>query len=118
MSKQGGVMNILGKIVDLLFPPSCPICGGATDGDELCEKCYGKFVRETFESCPICGRTASRCECGTDFTIHTKTVIGGKRLISMVFYNTKANQVEIRVTEKLLFLLKDKSSIFFVALID
>ncbi len=99
-------MSFIGKIIDLLLPPNCRLCGDLTEKrEELCENCREKFIREAFLHCPACGCTADKCLCGAEFSHHIKEDIGGKLFSVLTFYDKSAND---RVTEKLIFRLKDR----------
>ena len=102
-------MSLFGKVLDFLFPRSCELCGGETDGGmPICGTCREKFLAECFEHCPVCGRTALRCECGADFTAATRTSLGGRRFFTLMFYRSeKAYGESDRVSEKLIFSLKE-----------
>ena len=102
-------MSFIGKVIDFLFPHSCEICGNAAcDGRPICADCRGKFVRECFGHCPICGKTAQNCTCGADFTGATGTTLGGRAFFSLTFYKSEKDYGESdRVTEKLIFGLKE-----------
>ena len=44
-----------GKVVDLLFPPSCPGCDHETRGASLCHACLEEIARPSSPLCPVCG---------------------------------------------------------------
>ncbi len=47
--------RITTPIIDLIFPPRCPVCSEATDGDEqLCLACWQTIAFVTDPSCPLC----------------------------------------------------------------
>lgn len=57
-------MNLLGKLVDIIYPPQCPICREFLQENDLnrgdrgisfCRACYGDFRRIASPLCPICG---------------------------------------------------------------
>ena len=99
-------MNIFQKIIDILLPPNCKICGNSSkSGDELCTDCHELFVREAFLRCPRCERAADNCLCSSGFAKHIKTEICGKRYSVLTFYN---KNVSDRITEKMIFRLKDR----------
>ena len=102
-------MGFFAKVLDFLFPRSCEVCGGdAGEGQIICADCRRMFVRECFEHCLICGKTAQNCTCGADFTEATKTELGGRRFFSLTFYKSEKDYGESeRVTEKLIFSLKE-----------
>lgn len=101
-------MSFISRIIDIIAPRTCEICGGKVNGYAICDGCRSQLIRESFEHCPSCGRTASRCVCGREFTEKTHTYICGRRFYAMTFYKpeNKFGKSE-RVTEKLLFGLKE-----------
>lgn len=57
-------MNLLRKLIKIIYPPRCPICqqfldnGGSTDEDRgisFCPSCSQDFHRITSPLCPVCG---------------------------------------------------------------
>ena len=57
----------------LLFPPKCPSCGALLDfvgfgkvSDPLCEACKRRWSSELLDSCGICGKPVSACDCMTE----------------------------------------------------
>jgi ComF family protein len=57
-------MNLLGRLIDIIYPPRCPICqrffqdGAATienGGISFCRSCLLDFHRITSPVCPVCG---------------------------------------------------------------
>lgn len=113
-------MSILETITDILFPPTCAFCGKKADiYRTLCRDCYAGFVREKVEKCPICGKMALACLCGCDFTRHTRTKIADRQFLTLTFYMSRrtADTDEKRMTERMIFSLKDKCSFteFFAA---
>lgn len=98
-------MNLLRSIISLFFPQNCRICAEKTDGEELCNECKEKFIREAFARCQQCEKSVAGCVCGADFLDHIKEDIGGKRFISLTFYDKSAKD---RITETLIFRLKDR----------
>ena len=105
-------MSIFGKLMDILVPPVCAVCGKpGTHGEELCDVCREKFVRECFEHCPICSKTAARCVCGDDFSSITRRTFGGRSSFSLTFYKSERKFGESdRVTEKMIFALKERGA--------
>lgn len=87
------------RILDLLFPPHCPICGNksGTDGC-LCPSCLEKYSAEQKERCPVCGKTAGDCTCGLAGI--SRTFLGDKKIIALTFYHPHGSNPE-RVTETL-----------------
>lgn len=115
-------MSVLQKITDILYPPTCAFCGKKADiYRTLCRDCYAEFVREKVEKCPICGKTAKDCECGCDFTVHTKTEIADRRFLTLTFYKSKRTlgmaENENRLTERMIYRLKEQCAFteFFAA---
>ncbi|MBE6626172.1 MAG: ComF family protein [Ruminococcaceae bacterium] len=99
-------MSLIERITYLLFPGNCSICGERVNGgDELCDKCKEEFIREAFTRCPICDKSVAGCYCGAGFSEHVKDEIGGKRFVSLTFYDKTAKN---RICEKLIYRLKDR----------
>lgn len=62
-------MNICQKIVSLLFPPKCPLCGEVTGSriyGALCDKCRITFADNYVTICPRCNNRADLCKCAPD----------------------------------------------------
>ncbi len=109
------LMNIGKSILNLLFPPVCVVCGGRVDTGGVCDSCKIKFRREMFTQCRDCGKTADKCTCGMrnfDLPPDKTTHIGGKNSLSLTFYRNSMNRDEDRVTEKMMFALKEKHVLF------
>ena len=102
-------MGLFNKLLDIFVPPVCEVCGKEADhGKLLCGACSADFVRECFEHCPLCGKTASRCLCYTGFTDVTKTTLAGHRFFSLTFYKSEKNYGKTdRLTERLMLGLKE-----------
>jgi ComF family protein len=58
-------MKMKDKLLNLLFPQKCPVCGTLTDGDtsRLCPKCAAALSEELDIRCPLCHKTAKDCGC-------------------------------------------------------
>ncbi len=109
------IERIKKSILNLLFPPTCYVCGESAESWGVCDKCKTKFRRELFTACPNCAQTADKCTCGGrkfDLTEDRTTVIGGKTSLSLTFYKNSMNRDEERVTEKMMFALKEKHVLF------
>ena len=51
---------VLAPVVDLVFPPRCPLCGEATAGQlGLCASCWGELAIPGEPSCALCNRPFS-----------------------------------------------------------
>lgn len=102
-------MSVLQLLADLLYPPTCAICGNKGEVHRtLCRDCYDIFIRESFEHCPVCGNTARNCECGSEFLKHSKVRIGSRTFVNITFYNRSGgNSHEYRMTEKMIYRLKE-----------
>ena len=103
-------MGFLQRIINLLIPSNCTICKRATNGSQICEECSDKFIKETFLTCGECFKSASKCMCRTDLTTHTKTTILDRKFISLSFYKSKCLQSDERITESMIFALKDQGA--------
>lgn len=102
------IHRIYRGFIDFLCPPSCLLCGcNIKSGHELCHDCYQKYVQESTQACPICGKNALECACNEDFSRFTKTTIDGRKHISLFFYNgAKKSESMGRISEELLLQLK------------
>ncbi len=49
-------MKIKEKLIRLLFPQKCAVCGRVVSGGYLCADCGGKLKRITNPRCGVCGR--------------------------------------------------------------
>lgn len=105
-------MRIAEKILDILYPPVCLLCGGRGEICRcLCKECYGKYVSESFLHCDKCGQTARNCTCPGEYELHTRKKISGKSAVVLTFFvNSKHRENTDRVTEKMIFALKSKGS--------
>lgn len=67
-----------------------------------------------FFRCPKCGNTADKCQCVTDSDpdFGRKTEIGGKRVLSLTFYLNSYRRGDGRVTERMIFALKENGVLF------
>jgi len=108
-------MGVFAFLVNLLFPPKCPVCGKPADQSGLCEDCRGKYLRELFEKCPVCGKSPSECTCGAGFLSHTRTSLGGTGYCALCWYRTDGG--DDRVTERMIYQLKNRGLLadFFAA---
>lgn len=101
-------MRGLDFILDLLFPPRCAVCRNPSDHSGLCGECRNRYLRELFEKCPECGKDPSECVCGSEFLVHTRTEIGGKKCCALCWYKSRTNYPdEDRVTERMIWELKN-----------
>ncbi len=56
-------MNLLGRLIDIIYPPRCPICqqflpdrsARGEEGGIFCRSCFSDFHRITSPLCPVCG---------------------------------------------------------------
>lgn len=99
-------MDVFEFLVNLLFPPKCPICGKPAEESGLCGGCRGKYLRELFEKCPVCGALPSGCTCGAGFLDHTRTMLGGTGYCALCWYRTDVG--DERVTERMIYQLKNR----------
>jgi len=58
-------MNLLSRLMDLIYPPRCGVCHAFLQEDavnhegeemDLCRRCFNSFVETTSPLCPSCGR--------------------------------------------------------------
>lgn len=110
------LMRIFDLILNILFPPACVICNRSLPSNtELCDDCKTKFKREMFYQCPRCEMTADKCTCSEQYSELykiSKTEIAGKRSLSLTFYLSVGKRDEDRITERMLFELKEKNALF------
>ena len=94
------------RILDLLFPPHCPICGAGSGKDGcLCPDCLKKYASEQKERCPVCLKTAADCVCGLAGV--SRTFLGDKRTVALAFYHPHGTG-GTRVTERLIRIFKKR----------
>ena len=100
--------DLKAAVLSLLFPRICPLCGERAEEDGLCSACRRQYAAETFTHCPRCGKTAGKCACGRE-------VWGGMPPpLVLTFYIPPGRQREDdgeRVTERMLFLLKERGEL-------
>ena len=98
--------RISARILDLLFPPHCPICGKGSGKDGcLCPECLAKYDGEQKEKCPVCMKTAGDCTCGLAGV--SRTFLGDKRIVALAFYHPHGTG-GARVTERLVRIFKKR----------
>ena len=102
--------RLMQKGLDLLSPPVCAYCGKSTNGRiELCVDCAARYLHERQTTCPRCGQTATFCDCDCEFPRISRTTVGGKTHVSMMFYTgSQAAYDAGRITERMILSLKDK----------
>lgn len=55
-------MSLFGKVLDLIYPPRCPICrvflskDNAGEDTGFCRDCFAGFRKITSPLCPVCGK--------------------------------------------------------------
>ncbi|MBE6560959.1 MAG: ComF family protein [Ruminococcaceae bacterium] len=78
----------LTRLLNLLFPLKCPLCGVLTDGDtpRLCPKCTETVAKEAVLPCPVCRNPAPLCTCLPTNIGDSFTVIGGRKHLCVGFY--------------------------------
>lgn len=55
--------KIRNVLLDIFYPPRCPVCGAVIpSGENLCEKCKGKRL-DPFSLCFYCGKPFDECLC-------------------------------------------------------
>ena len=97
--------------LSLLFPPVCTICGERVEEDGLCGACRRKYAEETFARCPICGKNAGKCLCGTEFAESLETTLGGSRFLVLSWYvPAKRRDGESRITDRMILSLKNRGT--------
>ena len=102
-------MEVLGFLINLLFPPRCGICGKPADQSGLCEECRKRYLHELFEKFPVCTNSPAECVCGTEFFRHTRTVIAGKGCCALCWYKSRISyHDDNRTTEQMIWGLKNR----------
>ena len=100
--------DLKAAVLSLLFPRICPLCGERAGEDGLCSACRKQYAAETFTHCPRCGKTAGKCACGREVWGELPPPV------VLTFYIPPGRQREDageRVTEKMLFLLKERGEL-------
>ena len=98
-------------LLSLLFPPVCRICGERAEEDGLCGACRRKYAEETFARCPVCGKNAGKCLCGTEFARSLETELGGVRFLVLSWYVPKNRMGSgERVTDRMILSLKERGA--------
>lgn len=102
-------MNIAVRILNVLFPLRCPVCGTLTEGNSprLCSSCMQRLQKESEMLCPLCGCRAAECLCVPTELPSACTPLNGRVHISAGFYLPGQGN---RCLSRLIFALKDKSS--------
>ncbi len=117
--EKGELMSLIRKILDVLYPPVCLLCGERAERHGmLCDGCYRRYAGEAFLRCEVCGQRAGRCECGIDGIRRMSTPVGDHPIAYLTFYvSTRREETEDRVTEQMIFRLKRKNEFapFFAA---
>lgn len=95
--------SYLQKILSVLFPRHCPVCGQLTDSasPQLCPICAEQLQKEHALPCPICRKEAWECRCVPD-ALSAHNI----RIICSRFYeagNTRA------VSSRLVYALKHRA---------
>ena len=99
------MIAILHRLLPLIFPPQCPVCGELTDGtaDQLCPACNVRLEEELRLPCPVCGNIAAECICRPEDFHEFLTAVGGRIHITAGFYQPHCPDA---VLSKLIFSLK------------
>ncbi|MBR5367425.1 MAG: ComF family protein [Clostridia bacterium] len=109
MNKQG----IGARLLSLLFPRICALCGNPSPDGELCADCRRTYAAGTFLRCPNCGKTADRCLCGTDFAASLPTRLADRAFLALNFYipaDRLGEEYAGRVTERMILALKSRGT--------
>lgn len=95
------MISIFRKIIALLFPRRCPVCGEWTESDtpSLCPQCAQKLADEYSRPCPCCKETAIRCTCKMEALSEH-----GAPVITMGFYEPSRPD---SVSSRLIYTLKN-----------
>lgn len=113
--ERGSVMGILQKLFDVLYPPTCLLCGKPAEVQGvLCDGCYRQYAGEAFLRCGRCAERAGRCECGIDSFRQSVRGLAGRHMAYLTFYvGTEKAREDGRITEQMIFRLKKRNE--FVA---
>ncbi|MBQ7346720.1 MAG: ComF family protein [Clostridia bacterium] len=102
-------MRRLGKVFKhLLFPPKCSACGELlewythTEPDALCPDCRKQWESEKLDTCGICAKRVTECECLTAELEKAKC----KSFRKLVFYQHGKGE---RVQNRLIFHMKKQN---------
>ena len=109
MKKQG----FGARLLSLLFPRVCALCGDPAPDGELCGSCRRKYAAGTFLRCPRCGRHADRCLCGAEFSAALRTRLAGRAFLVLNFYipaDRLGEEHAGRVTERMILALKRRGT--------
>lgn len=98
------------RIVSLLFPAVCPLCGERAGADGICGGCRRRYAEETFLRCPACGLDAGRCACGGGFAEDLPVVADGRRFLALTWYVPRNRGGAERVTDAMILKLKDSGA--------
>lgn len=76
---------------DLLFPQTCPCCGGELpDGQPVCDRCAPGVHVNTSPQCPYCGVSLRSCRCAKDERPYD-------RIVAPFFYEGSVREALIRM---------------------
>lgn len=69
-----GKKRLASLIMDILFPPRCPVCHEVTEiGSGICDECSGLIYRKLRERerCSVCGKPMDSCICEGDMVFES-----------------------------------------------
>lgn len=98
-------MNVVSRLLNVLFPLKCPVCGTLTEGESarLCPDCIRKLEEETALCCPLCGETADACRCLPESLSRHCTELDGRTHLCVGFYSPGKTEL---VLSRLIYSLK------------
>ncbi len=99
--------SLLDKLLQLVFPRRCPICGELppdSDAPQLCPDCLLLFRSELAAHCPECRLPASECRCTPRRIRNSASVIDGRDFLTVCFYRPSETST---ITSRLIYALKD-----------
>lgn len=68
-------MKIITRLIELIYPPRCPVCGELMGSKELlCDECKGGLPDIMEPVCRFCGREKYKCGCGNERHIYSGVV--------------------------------------------
>ncbi len=79
------------KWTDLLFPPTCPCCGGEVpDGQSVCNQCAPRIHRNPSPYCSCCGVSLRSCRCAGNERAYD-------RIVAPLYYEDAVRDAMLRM---------------------
>ncbi len=82
------------RLLNLLYPPRCLLCGDALSsaGLNICEACLPRYEAERAVRCPVCGREAGECFCGSELLLSLPPYFPERPYVVSRFYDPGAEK--------------------------